>query len=660
MSFSERFHGNSADPGRFVTRIRGVGIFGRIGSVLLTLTFALGCETWPVSSGAPSLRTDPLLEADAAPWTSLEPHDLDTDFDFVVVSDRTGEHREGVFRQAMKKVNLVRPAFVMSVGDLIEGYTEDRDELVGQWDEIAEMVAPLEMPFFYAAGNHDMSNAVMSQLWKDRFGPSYYSFTYKDVLFVVLNSELFGMVSDPRRSVPGPESQEEQMHWLDRVLSENAGRSYTFVIIHQPLWDNSRLQPDWKKIEEWLGTRPYTVLAGHFHAYTKHVRHDRRYITLATTGGGSGLRGLDHGEFDHFMLISMREGRPVFANLLLEGVHGDDVRSAETRRRVGQLERALQMVPEEPVAPDFRQGMVAFEVTNPEAETLSVQALFEPAGNLDVPVRGLEAKIEPGETRRFSVELRAAKGTQDLRDTAIPLSHWRLEGVKENGAPLVVERDAWLLPRTRFLLPRASDHIRIDGQLGDWDRLPFSAEPVEGSGSEASFRFGVRYDDDFLYLAADVSDSTPVHLPERVAREQDALLLNIDARPDPERSVSGQNYFAAIKGGILRQLFIAWLTPVETQADSLLLRMLAPLPEGIRQEASKREGGYLVEIAVPVAWLNERQGKAWEAVRIELSVQDFNEPGGEPGFTVFRPGRFDRGGVLPMPGSGTFERPPDS
>ena len=88
--------------------------------------------------------------------------------------------------------------------------------------------------------------------------------------------------------------------------------------------------------------------------------------------------------------------------------------------------------------------------------------------------------------------------------------------------------------------------------------------------------------------------------------------------------------------------------------------MLAPPPEGIRQGATMREGGYVVEVAIPAAWLNERQGKAWEAVRIELSVQDFSEPGGQPSSTAFRPNRFDRGRVLPIPGSGTFERPPDS
>ena len=260
-------------------------------SVIFFASLGQACHSGPFSASQPELEVDLDPNREAAPWTSLQPKDADTDFDFVVVTDRTGEHREGVFREAIEKVNLVRPAFVLSVGDLIEGYTENTDELNAQWGEIADMVSPLEMPFFYAAGNHDMSNAVMSHFWQERFGPSYYSFVYKDVLFVVLNSELFGMVSDPRRSVPGPETQQGQMDWLQDVLQTNLERRYTFVIVHQPLWDRGQPHRDWQKVEDWLGDRPYLVLAGHMHAYTKHVRNDRRYITLATTGGGSGLRG---------------------------------------------------------------------------------------------------------------------------------------------------------------------------------------------------------------------------------------------------------------------------------------------------------------------------------------------------------------------------------
>ena len=53
----------------------------------------------------------------------------------VEVSDRTGGHRARIFSQAVEQINLLQPAFVVSVGDLIEGYTKDTTKLADQWTE---------------------------------------------------------------------------------------------------------------------------------------------------------------------------------------------------------------------------------------------------------------------------------------------------------------------------------------------------------------------------------------------------------------------------------------------------------------------------------------------------------------------------------------------
>ena len=87
------------------------------------------CVVAVLQTGCSSVREDAIVVATpegATPWTSLEVNDAPEDFHFVVVTDRTGGHREGVFPSAMPRVNLLEPAFVTSVGDLIEGYTEDR------------------------------------------------------------------------------------------------------------------------------------------------------------------------------------------------------------------------------------------------------------------------------------------------------------------------------------------------------------------------------------------------------------------------------------------------------------------------------------------------------------------------------------------------------
>jgi len=299
----------------------------------------------------------PGSETGKLPWTSLEALDAEARFHFVVVSDRTGGHRPGVWQDAMDKINLVQPAFVVSVGDLIEGYTRDRRQLTREWDEIDRMIATLDAPFFYVPGNHDYSNEVMAQVWAERLGPSYYSFKYKGALFIVLNSALFdreGIEGYGERGGDWEAEQAAQLAWLDATLKANEDAAWTFLFMHRPYWKQTWVRPEpdpatgerpalpatgpwkkhevrpreWAQVEQMLGRRPYTYLAGHEHVYdyeeTKGVPHQHR-ITLASTGGVSGLRGEDYGEFDHFLWITMTQDGPVIANLLLDGILPKDI-----------------------------------------------------------------------------------------------------------------------------------------------------------------------------------------------------------------------------------------------------------------------------------------------------------------------------------------------
>src|SRR5262249_36239038 len=123
------------------------------------------------------------------PWTHLRLNNDPSEFHFAVVSDRTGGHREQVFSRAVEQLNLLQPEFVISVGDLIEGYTKDQAKLIAEWKEFQGYVAKLQMPFFYVPGNHDLANGKQEEMWKEKFGRRYYHFVYRDVLFRMLNSD---------------------------------------------------------------------------------------------------------------------------------------------------------------------------------------------------------------------------------------------------------------------------------------------------------------------------------------------------------------------------------------------------------------------------------------------------------------------------------------
>ncbi|HXZ85440.1 MAG TPA: metallophosphoesterase, partial [Myxococcota bacterium] len=429
-------------------------------------------------------RIDAAVAQGAHPWTGLELRDDPDDFRFAVVTDRTGEHRKGVFESAMPKLDVLQPSFVMSVGDLIEGYTEDRAELAREWDEFQGFVGRLQMPFFYVPGNHDMSNRAMAEAWHERFGPTFYHFRYKGVLFVALNSELFGMVHDPGTPLPGPETQAQQMEWLERVLAENRDVRWTLVFLHQPLWERKPIPADWLRIEDLLEGRPHTVFAGHFHQYTSEQRRGSDYLTLATTGGGSQLRGLVFGEFDHVALVTMTRRGPVIANLLLDGIQDKDVRTRAERDALKVLTQALTIAPLEASSDPFRSGTARFRIANGGPEPLEVAGVIDGGRQLRASVERVSRSVAPGESAPLEIGLEAAARVP-LAALAPGRVHWMLRTQAVGGKRVELARDSLLLPERRFAIPRLQRKLEIDGALDDWGALPFAAQtPVQVDGSE--------------------------------------------------------------------------------------------------------------------------------------------------------------------------------
>jgi len=197
-----------------------------------------------------------------------------------------------------------------------------------EWSEFNGMVQTLQMPFFYVPGNHDLTNLVLVDEWTDRFGPTYYCFKYNDVLFVALNSQF---IID--RGGWWTEEQAEQLDFLKRSLKQAGKVRWTVVLLHHPLWsyqekdalDTTGVYDRWLEIEDVLADRKYTVFAGHRHRYGKHERNGQTCLTLATTGGGSKLRGVEYREFDHFLWVTMTDDGPIIANLLLDGILDTDL-----------------------------------------------------------------------------------------------------------------------------------------------------------------------------------------------------------------------------------------------------------------------------------------------------------------------------------------------
>ena len=267
--------------------------------------------------------------ADRTPWTHLNYQDAPGDFRFAIVPDRTGGDYRGAFTNAPAKVNLMHPEFTITVGDLIQGARSEK-ELVRQQIELTNMTAKVKGPFFTVVGNHDIgrsrahppgyeqSNELMTSVWRRYYGnETYYSFVYKNVLFVCLNT----MEGRNRRKLQVGIT-DAQYAWFKKTLDDHPNVRWTLIFMHQPVeW----ITDAWLKFEkEELLKRRYTVFAGDWHTYMHVKRHGRDYYLLSVAGGcgelGEKLRGTQYGEMDHITWVTMTDDGPEVANLLLDGI----------------------------------------------------------------------------------------------------------------------------------------------------------------------------------------------------------------------------------------------------------------------------------------------------------------------------------------------------
>ena len=164
----------------------------------------------------------PALEG-AKPWSEKPILNDPSRFHIAIMTDNTGGHRPGIWMKAVERINWMRPEFVVSVGDLIEGYSTNRDEIEAQWKEFLGFIDKMEMKFFFVAGNHDVSNPTMHKIWREHFGAEWYSFDYKGVHFVCMSSEDQRRPDRPRAArLARKGSGQERRRALDAVVHAQA------------------------------------------------------------------------------------------------------------------------------------------------------------------------------------------------------------------------------------------------------------------------------------------------------------------------------------------------------------------------------------------------------------------------------------------------------
>jgi predicted phosphodiesterase len=608
----------------------------RILSIALLM---LGFGGSAIAAPEPPMHSD--AHVDNAPWTHLEFHNDSEAFQFAIVSDNAGGPRQGIFKEAMGKLNLLQPEFVIGLGDYIEGYEDTKPLLEAQWDRFMTDLSGLEPPFFFVPGNHDVGRPLWWEVYTERFGAAFYHFVYKNVLFLCLST------NDTAEKSTG--ISDEQVKYVEQTLGEHTEVRWTIVLQHKPLW-NEEGHPQWEAIEALLKKRKTTVFSGHTHNYLHQQEDGITFITLATTGGGSMVRGPELGEFDEVAWITMTEEGPQIANLMLDGILDRNLRTPESARALADFKRgrAVTAAPVLVDGPDFSSGETSLRVKNPLDRPMRIKVLQETATGLRMEPASIHAMIPGGESLETVLRISAAEALPVSAVQPI-LLHWTASYDNDaNKAVTEVSGTCRVPIDTAFPLSSSDVAVIVDGKLDEWEDLPFRVDqpadiffnPAAWKGPwDSAFRFATRCDENSLYVALKVVDDEPCF--EGWKYWEDFAMLWVDGRAsekdDPKTSV-----FNVITGPAF----------TDEQASEYLEGVM---PDGVQRASVATEDGFEAEFSIPLAYLNERQQGAWNRVRLNVSVRDFDQRDERDGVTIlcWRPQWF-RGNDYPQ--SGLFLR----
>ncbi len=216
-------------------------------------------------------------------------------FQFIVFGDNQGY--SPFFVKVIEEINILKPDFVISTCDMIQGYFEDTLKIKNAWKEFKKEIEKLKISFYPVPGNRDIWDKNSRKMYEREWGRSYYSFVYKNSLFIVLDTE---EESKRENSIKG-----RQLKWLREELERNKSIRHKFIFLHRPLWLYGNANWMEKIHSLLLKYNVEAVFAGHVHIYCFDEIDGIKYII---TGGAGKHLSLEEekGGFNHYILVGVK------------------------------------------------------------------------------------------------------------------------------------------------------------------------------------------------------------------------------------------------------------------------------------------------------------------------------------------------------------------
>ncbi len=150
-----------------------------------------------------------------------------------------------------------------------------------------------------------------------------------------------------------------------------------------------------------------------------------------------------------------------------------------------------------------------------------------------------QKSIPPNSVEQVEVNLSLLKNVRISDIEPIPLYAW-FAYKYEDGREINVDDKYALAPIKKEMFERSDNEIVLDGELDEWSGLPFRGnyksvitdDVDEYQGDyDAHYDFNITYDDQYLYMGMEVWDDELVLKKDGSFWNQDAVVINLDARP---------------------------------------------------------------------------------------------------------------------------------
>lgn len=245
------------------------------------------------------------------------PQEPANDFHFSILGDRTGSAAPEIYGRIWREIDLLGPAFVINVGDTIQGGNDARAE--ADWRQVRPVFERYRRyPLYLIPGNHDIWSELSRRLFERETGrPTSYSFDYQRAHFTVLDNSQSTALS------------EEQHEFLERDLRAHRDRKPKFVFLHKPYWlVPLRLGSGEFRLHRLA--RDYGVdyvISGHTHNLARMVRDGVTYIVVGSSGANlskylADPANFSRGFFYHHVWVQVRGEEVRFTVKELSGAGG--------------------------------------------------------------------------------------------------------------------------------------------------------------------------------------------------------------------------------------------------------------------------------------------------------------------------------------------------